>query len=195
MIKTTAMIKYMYTIPIKDGVCIYISKKNHEATTWWHHQMESFSALLALCEGNSLVTGEFPTQRPVTRGFDVFFDLRLNKRLSKQSWGWWFRTSSRPLWRHCNHWVSYWFVALNRWWLSRDHLVKALNQCKPTLHCNVVFNWLGAFTKRSLTSCQSHHRNTFQYTFHSKFRHFLSGSLIWNCRLQNGCHLVPTSMC
>ena len=46
--------------------------------------------------------GEFPTQRPVTRSFDVFFDLRLNKRLSKQSWGWWFETLSRPLWRQCN---------------------------------------------------------------------------------------------
>ena len=32
--------------------------------------------------------GEFPPQRPVTRSFDVFFDLRLNKRLSKQPWGW-----------------------------------------------------------------------------------------------------------
>ena len=41
-------------------------------------------------------------QRPVTRSFDVFFDLRLNKRLSKQSWGWWFDTPSRSLWRHCN---------------------------------------------------------------------------------------------
>ena len=48
------------------------------------------------------VPGEFPTQRPVTRSFDVFFDLRLNKRLSKQSWDWWFETLSRPLWRHCN---------------------------------------------------------------------------------------------
>ena len=48
------------------------------------------------------VTGEFPTQRPVTRSFDVFFDRRLNKWLSKQSWGWWFETLSRPLWRHCN---------------------------------------------------------------------------------------------
>ena len=48
------------------------------------------------------VTGEFPAQRPVTRSFDVFFDLRLNKRLSKQKWGWWFETLSRPLWRHCN---------------------------------------------------------------------------------------------
>ena len=46
--------------------------------------------------------GEFTTQRPVTRSFDVFFDLRLNKRLSKQSWGWWFETLSCPLWRHCN---------------------------------------------------------------------------------------------
>ena len=48
------------------------------------------------------VTGEFPQQRPVTRSFDAFFDLRLNKRLSKQSWGWWFETPSFSLWRHCN---------------------------------------------------------------------------------------------
>ena len=46
--------------------------------------------------------GEFPTQRPVTRSLDVFFDLRLNKRLSKQPWGWWFETLSWSLWRHCN---------------------------------------------------------------------------------------------
>ena len=62
--------------------------------------METFSALLAMCAGNSQVTGEFPTQRPVTRGFDVFCDLRLNKRLSKQWRGWWSETPSRPLWRH-----------------------------------------------------------------------------------------------
>ena len=70
--------------------------------SWWRHQMETFSALLALCAGNSPVPDEFPTQRPVTRTFDVFFDLRLNKRLSKQWWGWWLETPSRPLWRHCN---------------------------------------------------------------------------------------------
>ena len=46
--------------------------------------------------------GEFPAQRPVTRSFDIFLDLRLNKRLSKQSWGWWFETLSHPLWPHCN---------------------------------------------------------------------------------------------
>ena len=45
--------------------------------------MEAFSTLLAICAGNSPVPGEFPTQRPVTRSFDVYFDLRPNKRLSK----------------------------------------------------------------------------------------------------------------
>ena len=70
--------------------------------SWWRHQMEIFSTLLALCAGNLPVTGEFPSQRPVARSFDVFFDLRLNKRLSKQSWGWWLDTKSRSLWRRCN---------------------------------------------------------------------------------------------
>ena len=65
--------------------------------TRWRRQMDTFSAVLSLCAGNSPVTGESPAQKPVTRSFDVFFDLCLNKRLSKQSWGWWFETSSRPL--------------------------------------------------------------------------------------------------
>ena len=52
--------------------------------------------------GNSPVPGEFPAQRPVTQSFDVFFELCLNKRLSKQSWGGWFETQSRPLWRFRN---------------------------------------------------------------------------------------------
>ena len=64
--------------------------------------METFPALLAICAGNSPVPAEFPAQRPVARSFDVFFDLRLNKRLSKQPWGWWFQTLSRPLGRHRN---------------------------------------------------------------------------------------------
>ena len=48
--------------------------------SWWRHQMEAFSALLAICAGNSPVPGEFPTQMPVTRSFDVYFDLCPNKR-------------------------------------------------------------------------------------------------------------------
>ena len=50
---------------------------------WWRHQMETFSALLALCSGSSPVSGDFPVQRPVTRSFDVFFDLHLIKLLSR----------------------------------------------------------------------------------------------------------------
>ena len=70
--------------------------------TWWRHQMETFSASLAICAWNSPVSGEFPAQRPVTWSFDVFFDLRRNGRLSKHSWGWWLETPSRPVWRHSN---------------------------------------------------------------------------------------------
>ena len=68
--------------------------------SWWRHQMD-FRVTDPFC-GDFTGPGEFPAQRPVTRSFDVFFDLRLNKRLSKQSWGWWFETSPWSLWRHCN---------------------------------------------------------------------------------------------
>ena len=59
---------------------------SNQPASWWRHQMETFSALLALSAGNSPVTGEFPQQRPVARSFDVFVDLRLNKQLIEQSW-------------------------------------------------------------------------------------------------------------
>ena len=74
--------------------------------------METFSALLGIYAGNSPVPGEFPAQRPVTRSFDVFFDLRLDKRLSNQSWGWWFETLPRPLWRHSDVWVQLFMLLL-----------------------------------------------------------------------------------
>ena len=67
----------------------------------------NISALLALCAGDSLVTGGFPPPRQVTPSFDVFFDRCLDKRLSKQWWGWWFETPSRSLWRHCNGLIWY----------------------------------------------------------------------------------------
>ena len=77
------------------------------------HSYQKFCAMTTSSNGNIFrVTGplcgeftgpgEFPTQRPVTRSFDVFFDLRLNKRLSKQPRGWWFETQSWSLWRHGN---------------------------------------------------------------------------------------------
>ena len=107
--------------------------------TWWRHQMEkkTFSASLALCEGNSPVTGEFPSQRPVTRSVDVFFDLHLNKWLSIRSWGWWFDTLSRPLLRHSNEmdFGTYrLFPEMNQKWqklpkliVSDHHLIKELS--------------------------------------------------------------------
>ena len=94
------------------------STKVNTFSSWWRHQMETLSALLALGAGNSPVTREFPSQRPVARSFDVFFDLRLNKRLSKQSWGWWFETPSRSLRRQWNvsnrPWISLWMNRVYR---------------------------------------------------------------------------------
>ena len=92
--------------------------------SWWRHQMETFSALLAICA----VTGEFPAQRPETRNIDVFFDLRLNKRLSKQSWGWWFETPSRSLWRHCNiMFIRHWGLNKNVIRHFADHIYKCIS--------------------------------------------------------------------
>ena len=90
---------------ISEDVCArssnYISQILWDVISWWRHQMETFSALLAIYAGNSPVPGEFPAQRPVTRSFDVFFDLRLNQQLSKQWRRWWFETPLRSFWRHC----------------------------------------------------------------------------------------------
>ena len=83
---------------------------------WWRRQMETFSALLTICSGNSPVPGEFPTQWPVTLSFDVYFDLPPNKRLNKQSWGWWFETPSDLLCSHRN--VSGWIAFGIRTWLG-----------------------------------------------------------------------------
>ena len=69
----------------------------HDDVIKWKH----FRVTDPLC-GEFTGPGAFPIQRPVTRSFDIFFDLRLSERLSKQSSGWWFETPPRPLWRHCN---------------------------------------------------------------------------------------------
>ena len=64
-----------------------------------------FRVTAPLC-GEFTGPGEFPTQRPMTQNFDVFFYLRLNKRLSKQSRGWWFETPAWSLWRHRNAFLA-----------------------------------------------------------------------------------------
>ena len=68
---------HFYDIDAQDAVGGGFFDEKH--FTWWRHQMETFSALLAICAENSAVTGEFPAQRQGTRGFDVFFDLRQSK--------------------------------------------------------------------------------------------------------------------
>ena len=114
----------------KRGPVIKVSKSIALSLTWthhdaWRHQMETFSALLAICAGNAADPDEFPAQRPVTRRSDVFFDLRKNKRLSKQSWGWWFETPSRSLWRHCNglpdiETLALWF-GIRQWFIQNKY--------------------------------------------------------------------------
>ena len=91
--------------------------------------METFSALLALCAGNSPVPGEFPAQRQVTRNFDVFFDLCQDKHLSKQCRGWWFETPSCPLsWCHC---IETGLLSA----LDDSQCRHYLNQCWLTVNC------------------------------------------------------------
>ena len=104
-------------------------------TTWQLHQMETFSALLALCAGNSPVTGEFPSQRPVTQSFDVSFDMRLNIRFSKQSWGRWFETPSCSLWRHCNATIVQW------WQQDAIYVVPVPRPTKDKSHDILQISW------------------------------------------------------
>ena len=81
--------------------------------------METFSVLLAICAGNSPVPGEFPAQRPVTRSFNVFFDLRLNNVLSKQSCGWWLETDQDK---------KKWFFFSRKYIAWRRHQMETLSE-------------------------------------------------------------------
>ena len=122
--------------------------------------------------------GEFPTQRPVTRSFDVFFDLRLRKRLSKQPWGWWFETPSWSLWRQCND------RALN-------HLLNLLQLClfpkyawltPLTLHHRDVTRVPWSFRKRNYrwlrNSPQRVPASNAEYVL-MQWRHHLSLIITW----------------
>ena len=94
----------------------YIMTEQPSSTRQFHpslHEVDLNHSMMTSSNGNIFrVTGPlcgeftgpggFPTQRPVTQSFDVWFDLRLNKRLSKQPWGWWFEPPSWSLWHHRN---------------------------------------------------------------------------------------------
>ena len=155
--------------------------------------METFSAFLAICAGNSPV----PAQRPVTRSFDVFFDLRLNKRLSKQSWGWWFETLSCPLWRHLN--------AEEYRQGNRMHLANMTKQqtnhstTRPRAYymscifvnlltpSDVTINNLDIWTSAGILSIGPLGTH-FSDIFENKFQHFHGRKCALQCRLRNGDH-------
>ena len=111
-------------------------------TLWWRHQMETFSSLLALCAGNSPVTGEFPTHSPVPRSFDVFFDLRLNQQLSKQWRRRWFETPSRSLWRHWNDEI------ISLCWRDSCHDCGNIYWC-ASRSITTLYNWHLRYKKKS----------------------------------------------
>ena len=120
--------------------CTFGTRRNNfSVLAWWRPQMETFSALLAICAENSPVPGEFPAQRPVTRNFDVFSDLRSNKRLGKQSWGWWSETPSSSLWRHRNG--EYAWECLPAGWAHTWASVMNISRAPITI------KWLGHFFK------------------------------------------------
>ena len=103
--------------------------------------MEIFSALLAIYAGNSPAIGEFPAQRPVTRNIDVFFDLCLNKRLSKRWWGWWFEKPLRPLWRRCNEIsISIGFIATSYNKRTPTHEISNFDILSQQIFINIKFS-------------------------------------------------------
>ena len=95
-------------ITVMDQIRLTLEKNPDDVIKWKH-----FPCYWPFVRGDPSVTDGFPSQRLLTRSFDVYFDLQLNKRLSKQSRRRWFETPSRSLWRHCNdnhkrHYLSRW---------------------------------------------------------------------------------------
>ena len=125
-----------FCIKLKEKIRMYALSLSHLHNEpqiwckWWYHddviKWKHFPRFWPFVR----VPGDFPTQRPVMRNFDVFFDLRPNIRLSKHWWGWWFETPSHQLWRHCNaqckyYWffgaqsVSMFISTINNYWSSQ----------------------------------------------------------------------------
>ena len=131
----------------------------------------NISTLLALCAGNSPVTGEFPAQRPVTLSFGVFFDLHLNKRLSKLLWDWLFQTPLRSLWSHCNDPKINLVVAMGTinqsLWFWSQNIFEELSRCHSRwcpdlLHCQGISSHSIDYVVKSLSSVQK----DFNYLLH-----------------------------
>ena len=103
---------------------------SNQSSTWWRHQMEKFSALLALCAGNSPVTGEFPAQRPVTRGFDFYFVCAWTD-------GWVNNRDTGDLRCHCVHYDVTVMTYPPFWSISV--CLGTMNHITITLHKNTMY--------------------------------------------------------
>ena len=149
--------------------------------SWWHHQIEPFSVLQAICAGNSPVPDEFPAQKPVTRSFDVFFDLRLNQRLSKQSWGWCFETIPRLLWLLCNVQGSYMLFMIKYRAILACHVRSGSTLYHEPYHY-IDWSWLSAtiiVPKRGCCHHTAHMKRTIFWEKHLVYRSVRS----WRCRV------------
>ena len=146
--------------------------------------METSSALLVICAGNSPVPGECPTKRPVTRSIDVYFDLRLNKRLSKQSRGWWFETPLHPLWRHRNVKLvlvtngPHMKLKFGVRWLSLDLIDDRSTLIQVMAWCRwATSHYLGQYWPRSM-SPHDFTRSQWIEVFSAKFHRYLSNKYV-----------------
>ena len=109
-----------------------VRDRERQTQTWWRHQIEPFPALLSMC-------GEFAGHRwiPLTKPSDAELWICVwceYKRLSKQSWGWWFETPSRSLWRHCDDTQSHGVETL---W---ERMIRCLTY-KKSLHTFHTRRW------------------------------------------------------
>ena len=148
--------------------------------------METFSTLLAICGRNSPV----PAQRPVRRSFDVFFDICLNKRLSKQSWGWWFEMLSRPLWRHCNDFFSkYQRQGSLLWFPKADPCFTLGLAVMYTMLCDWILftlrlnNWKKKFSQLHSAKHCLQEGSPLLHIYCDSLRCWLS--ILWSCRISS----------
>ena len=95
-------LKCVNLVNLKLNDIVYITRAHVDVINW-----KRFPRYWPFVRGIHRSPVNSPAQRPVTRSFDVFFDLRTNKRLSKQWWDWWFETPSCPLGRHCSERLAF----------------------------------------------------------------------------------------
>ena len=122
------------------GWCVIVCSMIHDDVIKWRHFPRHWPFVR-----------EFPAQGPVMRSFDVFFDLRLNKRLSKQSLGWWFETPTRPIWRHRNglyfhSWLCNWARFVQRLFLGLCRRLRSVGAAGGHSHrsSNLIFFFLSS---------------------------------------------------